>query len=72
MKNPFRKQESDEPEKPKVSRKEKCCDCKFWERHSYPPIKLGSCHFGPPTGVANGGVAFPVTNETDWCGKWES
>jgi hypothetical protein len=54
-----------------------CETCLFWQRHTYAHpsvVHAGHCHRNPPTvllGPDEAFAAWPETDRTDWCGRWE-
>lgn len=56
-----------------------CADCRFWDRY-FDTALTGRCRFNAPpiiVGVDShnaevDGWAWPSTNETEWCGQFQS
>jgi len=57
-----------------------CSNCRYWLDISVPataeaPAGLpvpGPCRFKPPVVLSAGTSAFPMTDPTQWCGKWDA
>jgi len=57
-----------------------CSNCRYWldisvQATAEAPAGLpvpGPCRFKPPVVLSAGTSAFPMTDPTQWCGKWDA